>query len=211
MGPFVGLSQTSATLVLLHENGHILGGCIILTYDVTPHTQWFIWSQAHRGSHIYDATSWQLLHMTTFDSLNSPTKISYNYLRTNHDHFSEIFGHGYILFILGGCKQTCSTKKLREKDRSMAYIAVVLRVGINHALKPVHSRSHNLPRIPLIGRKSRTRKTLYLVPNPIRGRAMPLWQVTRRVFLYGILVPASCGADVTQRCRSVTRMRWIRT
>jgi hypothetical protein len=43
----------------------------------------------------------------------------------------------------------------------MAYIAVVLQVGINHALKPVHSRSCNLPRIPLIGRKSRTRKTLY--------------------------------------------------
>jgi hypothetical protein len=39
MGPLVGLSQTSATLVLLHEYGQILGGCIILTYDVMPYTQ----------------------------------------------------------------------------------------------------------------------------------------------------------------------------
>jgi hypothetical protein len=119
-GNFLGLSQTSAIVVLLREYGRILGGCIILMYDVMPHTLWFMWIQAHRGCHIYDAISWKPLHMTTFDSLSSLTKISSNYFRTNHDHFSELFGHSYILPTLGGRKKICSKKKMREKDGSMA-------------------------------------------------------------------------------------------
>jgi hypothetical protein len=67
--------------------------------------------------------------MTTFDSLNSLTKISSNSFRTNHDHLSELFGHSYILINLDGCKQIRSKKKLRNKYSSMEYISVVLRGG----------------------------------------------------------------------------------
>jgi hypothetical protein len=128
-GTVVGLIQTSAILVLLHEYGRVLGAYIIWIYVVMPHTLWFMWSQAHRGHHIYDAIPWQFLHMTTFDSRNSLTYIYFSSFRTNPNHFSELFCHGYILLILAGCKHICSEKKLREKDSSMEYISIVLRGG----------------------------------------------------------------------------------
>jgi hypothetical protein len=152
-GTLVGPSQTSAILVLLHEYGRVLGGCIIWIYDVIPHILWFMWSQSDRRRHIYDAIPWQSLHMTTFDLHNSLTNISSSSFRTNHDHFRELFGHGYILLILVGCKQTRSNKKLWKKDSSMKYIVIVLQGGINHGINPACNWPRNLPLIPLIGRK----------------------------------------------------------
>jgi hypothetical protein len=108
--------------------------------------------------------------MTTFDSLNSLTKISSNSFRTNHDRLSELFGHVYILIILIDCIQIFSKKKLCEKYSSMEYIAVVLRGGVNYGLKPVYSEPRNYPRNPFDWEKAQTSKTLYLVRHPIRGK-----------------------------------------
>jgi hypothetical protein len=144
--------------------------------------------------------------MTTFDSHNSLTKISSSSFRTNHDHFRELFGHGYILLILVGRTWTHSKKKLRKKDSSMKYIVIVIQGGINHGLNPVCNRPRNLPWISLIGRKrEHVRRYTWCAIQYGETAQRGDGERARRVCMYEILVPEFCGIDVAWQCYSATR------
>jgi hypothetical protein len=144
--------------------------------------------------------------MTTFDSQNSLTKIYSSSFRTNHEHFCELFGHGYILLSLVDCTQTRSKKKLRKNDSSMMYIVIVLQGGANHGLNTVCGLPRNLSRTSLIGRNCKHARRYTWWANQYRETAQH--RDGERAFrgcLYEILVPAFCGIDVARQCHSVTR------